>query len=496
MAFYTLGIDQGTTSTKACIYDEEHRLIAWAQQEFKQYFPELGYVEHDPEEIWQSVLTVCHQVLAQTNLTARQIAAVGISNQRETTVVWHKSTGQILTPAIVWQDRRTLEYCKQLHEQGWADVIQQKTGLLIDPYFSGTKIRWILDHVPQAQSLAQQGLLAFGTIESYLVWRLTAGAMHITDVTNASRTLLMNIHRLEWDEELLALLKIPASLLPTIVPNTGDFGVTEASLFGGSIPIRGLAGDQQAAMIGQACVTPQSLKATIGTGAFLMVNTGERVIQSSCRLISTVAYQVGQDTAYALEGSVFNTGSIIKWLRDQMQLIRTSAETEDLARSLSHNDGFYLVPAFTGLGAPYWQADAKAMCCGMTRATSRAHFARGALEAIVYQLLDIQSAMEKDTGLKIEDIRVDGGLTANGWFMQFLADMLAVPLLLASVTEASCMGAALLAAIGAGQYADVRIATSHWQASRKILPTMASVIRQQNYQGWQKAVSMLLSVPH
>lgn len=496
MSHYILAIDQGTTSTKACIYDEEHCLLAWAQQELKPAFPQIGRVEHDPEDIWQSVLLVCHQVLAQANLNASQIAALGISNQRETTLVWHKETGQTLTPAIVWQDRRTTEDCKALKRQGLDAYIQKTTGLLIDPYFSATKIRWILDNIPRAKSLADQGLLAFGTVESFLVWRLTGGVTHITDVTNASRTSLMNIHTLHWDEQLLQIFAIPASVLPTIVPNVGQFGETMPALFGAAIPITGLVGDQQAAMIGQACLRPATWKATIGTGAFLMLHTGATVVQSSCQLISTVAYQVHQDLAYALEGSIFNTGTAVKWLRDQLGMIQSAAETESLAKSLTSNDGFYLVPSFTGFGAPYWQPDISAMCYGITRATSRAHFARGALEAVAYQLLDIKTAMANDAGLVIGDIRVDGGLAANNWFLQFLADMLNVPLLLSSTTEASCSGAAALAVIGAGLAPDLQQATRHWHATRKILPTMNSVTRDRNYQGWSRAVTMLLnSVP-
>ncbi len=493
MKQYILAIDQGTTSTKACIYDREQYLIAWAQQEFNQYFPQVGRVEHAPEELWQSVLTVCHKVLAIANVSASQIAALGISNQRETTILWHKHTGEAVYPAIVWQDRRTFDDCQRLKEQGLDALIHQKTGLLIDPYFSATKIRWILDHVPRAKDLADQGLLAFGTVESYLLWRLTGGKQHITDVTNASRTLLMNIHTLTWDPELLAIFAIPASLLPTIVQNVGDFGETLPALFGDAISIKALIGDQQAAMIGQACITPGTLKATLGTGAFLMLNSGSHVIQSTCHLISTVAYQVGGCVAYALEGSVFNTGTAVKWLRDQLGLIKTADETESLARSLSSNDGFYLVPSFTGFGAPYWQPEISAMCCGITRSTSKAHFARGALEAVAYQLLDIKIAMERDVAFTIHELRVDGGLAVNHWFLQFLADMLAIPLLMTSVTEASCSGAALLAAIGAGFYQDLTAATHHWHASRKILPTMASATRVANHQGWIKAVTMLLN---
>ncbi len=493
MKQYILAIDQGTTSTKACIYDQQQHMIAWAQLEFKQYFPQVGWVEHDPEELWQSVLAVCHKALATANVSASQIAALGISNQRETTILWHKVSGEVVHPAIVWQDRRTFDYCQQLKAQGFDPLIHQKTGLLIDPYFSASKIRWILDHVPRAKTLADQGLLAFGTVETYLLWRLTGGKVHFTDVTNASRTSLMNIHTLSWDPELLAIFAIPASVLPTIVKNVGDFGDTMPSLFGDAIAIKALVGDQQAAMIGQACITPGTLKVTLGTGAFLMLNSGSQVIQSTCHLISTVAYQVGSECAYALEGSVFNTGTAVKWLRDQLGLIKTAAETEGLARSLTSNDGFYLVPSFTGFGAPYWQPDISAMCYGITRATSKAHFARGALEAVAYQLLDIKIAMERDVAFAIHELRVDGGLAVNNWFIQFLADMLAIPLLMTPVTEASCSGAALLAAIGAGFYRDLTDATQHWHANRKILPTMASATRLSNHQGWIKAVTMLLT---
>lgn len=495
MNHYILAIDQGTTSTRACIYDKDQSLVAWSQQEFEQFFPQIGRVEHNPQDIWQSTLSVCHSALAQANIKASQVIGLGISNQRETTIMWHKQTGEAVSPAIVWQDRRTHEYCQGLKDAGFDEVIQRKTGLLIDPYFSASKIRWILDHIPRAQALVDQGLLAFGTVESYLVWQLTGGKRHVTDVSNASRTLLMNIHNFDWDDELLAIFGIPRSILPTIVDNSGHVGDTLPALFGAAIPITGLAGDQQAAMVGQACIQPNSLKATVGTGAFLMLNTGQQVIQSQCRLISTVAYKIGNDYAYALEGSIFNTGTAVKWLRDQMGLIQAATDTERLARSLMSNDGFYLVPSFTGLGAPYWQPEARALCYGITRATTPAHFARGALEAVAYQLLDIKHLMEQDAALTIHDIRLDGGLTANHWFLQFLADMLNVPLLLSPVAEASCYGAGLLAAIGAGQFANLQQASTHWHASRKILPTMAAALRLQNYQGWSQALGMLTHKP-
>ena len=489
MTQYLLAIDQGTTSTRACIYDEQQQLIATAQQSFNQSFPDLAWVEHDADEIWQSVLTVCRQALATAQLNACDIAGLGISNQRETTVLWHKITGDVIAPAIVWQDRRTLAYCETLKAQGLENFIQTKTGLVIDPYFSASKIRWLLDHHPVAKALADQGLLAFGTIESFLVWRLTGGATHITDVTNASRTLLMNIQTRQWDDELLAVFNIPRSVLPTIVSNTGHFGETVPALFGTAIAITGMAGDQQAAMIGEACIKPDTLKATLGTGAFLMLNTGHRLIQSQCRLLTTIAYQVGDDFAYALEGSVFNCGVAIQWLRDQLGLIQSAQETEALARSLSSNEGFYLVPAFTGLGAPYWRSDVRALCCGITRATTKAHFARGALEAVAYLLLAIKTAMEQEAALTISEIRVDGGLTANAWLLQFLTDMLQVPLRKSASAEASCRGAALLAGIGAGLYENLAAATAGWQQALCVTPSMDAVTREQNIHGWQQALA-------
>lgn len=492
MGHYILAIDQGTLSTKACIYDDEQYLIASAQQALPQSLPQIGRVEYDPDAIWHSCLAVCHQVLAQSNLNASQMLALGIANQRETTLVWHKETGQVLTPAIAWQDRRTLEYCKTLKAGGLEPWIQAKTGLLLDAYFSATKLHWILERIPRAKSLADQGLLAFGTVETYLVWRFTAGASHVTDVSNASRTLLMNIHTRQWDDELLQLFGIPHSMLPHIVNNTGDFGCTEASLFGAAIPITGLAGNLTAAMIGQACIQPGQLKALVGTGAFLLLNTGSQVVTSQHRLLSSVAYQVGDELAYVLEGSVLNTGMAVQWLMDPMKLIQSEQETEALARSLSTNDGFYLVPSFTGLAAPYWQGDIRAMCCGISRATTRAHFARGALEAVAYQLLDIKIALEQDAGIAIHDIRIGGALTSNEWFLQFWADMFHTPLLMASAaTEVIGKGAALLAAIGSGVYSDLSQATQHWRATRLIVPTLAETTRQRNHQGWQKALQML-----
>lgn len=492
MNHYFLAIDQGTTSTRAMIFDAEQRVVAVSQIPFQQYFPESGWVEHDPEEIWQSVLEVCRQAIAQSGLSPSKIAALGISNQRETTVLWHKKTGQVVAPAIVWQDRRTTNYCQQLKEK-FGDIIQQKTGLLLDPYFSASKIHWLLNHYPEAKVLAATGELAFGTIESFLIYRLTGGEKHVSDISNASRTALFNIHTASWDPELLKIFEIPDSLLPEVLDNATFFGACKENLLGASIPITGAAGDQQAAMIGQACLQAGLMKTTLGTGAFLMLNTGEQAVHSQYQLLTTIAYQIGSKRHYALEGSIFNAGTSIKWLRDDLNLIQDAKETEALAMSLSSNDGVYLVPAFTGLGAPYWRADLRAMIYGLTRASSKAHFARAALEAVAYQLADVVQAMQADAKLTVCEMRLDGGLTANAWLMQFMADMLKLPVLLPANAEASCLGAALLAGIGSGLYNSLEEASKLWRATRKFLPNMSEEIRDQNYHGWREALAKIMA---
>lgn len=492
MSHYILIISQRTTATSACLYDKNHYLFASAKQEFTLAIPQIGRVELDPENIWRSTLAACRQVLAKANVSAHQVVALGIANHRETVVAWHKQTGEAVYPAITWQDRRTYEDCQRLKAEGLEPWIQHKTGLVLDAYFSMSKMRWILQRLPRAKALAQQGLLAFGTIESFLVWRLTGGQRHLTDVTNASRTMLMNLHTLAWDEDLLQCFGIPRHTLPEIVANTGDFGLTQADLLGHAIPITALAGYQQAAMIGQACIRAQQFKAWVGTGAFLLLNTGANIQPSSKRLISTVAYRVKHQVSYALEGSVLNTGMAVKWLRDQLGVIQSVEETESLARSLRSNDGVYLIPAFTGLGAPYWQPNIQALCWGMSQHTTRAHLARAALEAVAYQLLDIKIALEQDSGYRIDRMAMDGALSHNAWLVQFLADMLDLPILMTPQLEASGEGVFLLTAIGCGWYEDLTAATQRWRVTEKIQPKMAQTTRHANHQGWLKALRQLI----
>ncbi|MCD6046915.1 MAG: Glycerol kinase [Gammaproteobacteria bacterium] len=491
-AYYILAIDQGTTSTRAILFDQDHHIIALDQQEFTQYFPQPGWVEHDAEEIWQTVLTTCQNAIAKSHVDPKLIVGLGISNQRETSILWEKSTGKVLGRAIVWQDRRTAEQCEKLKAENLTHWIQQKTGLLLDPYFSATKIRWMLDHLPGAQQKADNGELAFGTIESFLVWKLTAGKVHVTDVTNASRTLLMNISTRQWDQELLDLFKVPRALLPEIVSNAEKVGETDTGLLGIAIPITGMAGDQQAALVGQACIESGMLKTTLGTGAFLTLNTGKQLIYSSHQLLTTMGYDVKGDIAYVLEGSIFSAGAVLKWLRDELQLVQNVKETEALAQSLSGNDGVYLVPAFTGLGAPYWNPDVRGNLSGITRGTTKAHIVRAALESIAYQLRDVLDAMNKDVVDGIKEIRVDGGLTASAWLLQFIANLLNTPVLLTATQEASCYGASILAAIGAGCFPNLKSATQHWRAVRKFLPSFSAEERNSVYAGWLKAVHQLL----
>ncbi len=489
--FYILAIDQGTTSSRAMIFDQDQHLISKAQSEFPQYFPQSGWVEHDPESIWQSVLDCCHGALAKSHVAPKNIRGIGISNQRETTIVWNRHTGRPIGPAIVWQDRRTALFCETLKtkQKNIDQFLQDKTGLLLDPYFSATKIDWLLKNIANARQQAEAGDLLFGTVESFLVWRFTRGKVHVTDISNASRTLLMNIHTGQWDDELLSFFNIPKAMLPTIVNNAEKIAEVDEFFFGFPIPITGMAGDQQAALVGQACINEGMLKATLGTGAFLMLNTGHKVIRSNNQLVSTVAYRINNKITYALEGSIFNVGTIINWLKNELQLIHSPKETETLAESLASNEGVYFVPAFTGLGAPYWRPDARGAIVGLSRNTSKAHIVRAALEAIAYQLRDIQLAMEQDAQEEIQEVRVDGGLTANHWLLQFSANMMNVPLLQTVFQEASCYGAEMLAAVGAGCYEDLAAATKHWQAAHKFLPQLSDVHRDQLYEAWMKAVA-------
>lgn len=494
MPSYLLAIDQGTTSTRAIIFSTEGQAIAQHQIEFKQYFPQADWVEHDPEEIWNSVINCCKNALSKANLPAHAITAIGITNQRETTLIWDKTTGKALYPAIVWQDRRTTEYCQKLSSnQNIVQQVQQKTGLLLDPYFSASKINWLLNHIPEARRLANRGELAFGTIDSFLLWRFTKGQQHATDATNASRTLLFNIHKQSWDEELLELFQIPATLLPLVLPNNADFGETEKSIFGHAIPITGMAGDQQAALIGQTCFTPGMIKSTYGTGCFLILNTGKKPIVSKHRLITTVAYRLGQEVTYGLEGSIFVAGAAVQWLRDALRLIANASDTQNLASSVTNTDGVYLVPAFTGLGAPYWDPSARGALLGLTRNTSIAHIVRAALEAVCYQTRDLMSAMQQDYQGAFQTLRIDGGMAANDWLLQFLSDILNLPIERPKYVESSALGAAYLAGLGAGVFSSLVEISNLWQKDRSFHPTMNEELRESCYRGWQEAVKRVLS---
>lgn len=489
---YILAIDQGTTSSRAMVFDQNGRSVAIAQQEFRQIYPQDGWVEHDPEEIWQSVLAVSRKALQQAEEKGIHVEGIGITNQRETTLVWDRRTGKPVYNAIVWQDRRTAAYCGELKASGNEDLVAEKTGLLLDPYFSATKLRWILEHVDGARVRAEQGELVFGTVDSFLLWRLTGGRVHATDATNASRTMLFNIHAQEWDEPLLELLEIPRSLLPEVKDCIADFGATEGELFGRPIPIGGIAGDQQAAAIGQACLEPGMIKSTYGTGCFVLMNTGDKVFRSKNGLLTTVAYRVDGQTRYAVEGSIFVAGAAIQWLRDGLKLIESAALVEGLAKGLDSNRGVYMVPAFTGLGAPHWDPHARGAIFGLTRDTGVAEIVRATLESVGYQTHDLMEAMKRDSGTGSKALRVDGGMVANDWFLQFLADLLNVPVERPQVTETTALGAAYLAGVQFGLFESLADIANHWQRDALFTPTLSSAERATLLRGWQKAVSRVL----
>ena len=484
---YILAIDQGTTSSRAILFDREGRVVAVDQREFTQHFPGDGWVEHDPEDIWQTTVAVIRGALASAG--AEAVAAIGITNQRETTVIWQRDTGRAIHNAIVWQDRRTSATCAALVEDGHGAMVQRKTGLIIDAYFSATKIAWILDNVAGARGRAERGELAFGTIDSFLLWRLTGGRSHATDATNASRTMLFDIHRQAWDDELLALFKTPRELLPEVLDSSADFGVTESDLFGAAIPITGIAGDQQAAAFGQACFKPGMIKSTFGTGCFALVNTGSRAVASTNRLLTTVAYRLGGEAAYALEGSIFVAGASVQWLRDTVGLIASAGETEALVAEAAPQSGVYLVPAFVGLGAPYWDPDARAALIGMTLDTGRAEITRATLESVAYQMRDLMDAMAADGAAETVALRVDGGMVANDWLMQFLADILDADVERPLITETTALGAAYLAGLHTGFYPALDAIAGQWQREALFTPTMAADERAQRYAGWQDAIA-------
>lgn len=483
---YVLALDQGTTSSRAILFDQAGRIKAMAQKEFQQIFPQAGWVEHDSEEIWSSQFQVAKEILDSIDKT--DISGIGITNQRETTVVWDKTTGKPIYNAIVWQDRRTANVTDRLKKEGLEPVFQAKTGLILDPYFSGTKIKWILENVEGAREKAEQGILAFGTVDSWLVWNLTGGKLHITDVTNASRTLLYNIHELAWDRELLDILNIPESILPEVHASSTIYGATIKKLFGSEIPISGIAGDQQAALFGQNCIEPGMAKNTYGTGCFMLMNTGTEPIHSGNNLLTTIAWQLNGKVEYALEGSVFIGGAVVQWLRDGLGIIKSSAEVEAVASRVDDTDGVYLVPAFSGLGAPHWDPHARGTIIGMTRGTTRAHIARAALEAIAYQSFDLLKAMEDDSDVQLNQLRVDGGASINNLLMQFQSDLLGVPVIRPKITETTALGAAYLAGLGVGFWEDRDEISVRWKIERKFEPAISKDKVKTLYSGWLKAV--------
>ena len=491
MPKHLLAIDQGTTSSRAMLFDEHCQPVSVAQQEFTQHFPRDGWVEHDPEHIWQSVLTVVREALSKAGLDAADVLAIGITNQRETTVVWDAATGEPVYPAIVWQDRRTAAFCDRLQSEGHESLINQRTGLLIDPYFSATKLRWVLDNVAGTRERAERGELRFGTIDSFLLWRLTGGRVHRTDATNASRTMLFNIHNQQWDEDLLQLLDIPRSLLPEVLDNAADFGQTDAALFGASLPIAAMAGDQQAALVGQACFAPGSVKSTYGTGCFMVMNTGEQPVASSHRLLTTVGYRLGGRTTYALEGSIFVAGAAIQWLRDGLKLIRHADETEALAEQVGDQSGVYLVPAFTGLGAPYWDPLARGAIFGLTRDTGIAEIVTAGLQSVCFQTRDLLEAMIADGAIATSALRVDGGMVVNNWMVQALANTLGVPVDRPQVTETTALGVACLAGLHMGLFDSLDAIAARWDCERSFQPAMPEERREALYSGWLDAVSRI-----
>ena len=490
MKKYILSFDQGTTSSRAILFDKAGMIIATAQQEFTQIFPKSGWVEHDAMEIWGTQSGVARQVLEETGTRPDEVAAIGITNQRETTVVWDKNTGKPVYNAIVWQCRRTASICDELKAKGWADTIRKKTGLIIDAYFSGTKIKWILDHVAGARERAERGELLFGNIDTWLIWNLTRGKVHVTDYSNASRTMLFNINTLQWDDEILTELNIPRSMLPEVKPSSCVYGNTDERTFGGAdIPIAGAAGDQQAALFGQACFEAGMAKNTYGTGCFMLMNTGTAPIISQNGLLTTIAWGIGDTVTYALEGSIFVAGAAVQWLRDQLRLVYDAAETEYYAERVEDTNGVYVVPAFTGLGAPYWDMYARGAIVGLSRGTKREHIVRATLESIAYGTRDVLSAMEKDSGITLKALKVDGGAAVNNFLMQFQADILNVPVHRPKVLETTALGAAYLAGLAVGFWKDMEEIKRNWAVDRAFTVQMDEAARTQRYAGWQKAIT-------
>jgi glycerol kinase len=485
---FILALDQGTTSSRAILFNHDGHIHQVAQREFRQLFPTPGWVEHDPEEIWESQLAVAREVMEKARISAGDIAAIGITNQRETAILWDRKTGQPIHNAIVWQDRRTAAFCDQLRRDGHEPTIQSKTGLVIDSYFSGSKIRWMLDQIPGARQRAERGELAFGTVDSWLLWKLTRGDLHVTDVTNASRTMLYNLRTGQWDDELLNLLQIPRSMLPEVRSSSEVYGESSRELLGGLIPIAGIAGDQQAALFGQTCFTRGLAKNTYGTGCFMLMNVGTEPVRSQHQLLTTAAWQIDNQTEYALEGSVFVGGAVVQWLRDGLGIVKSAAEVEPLAASVNDSGGIYLVPAFAGLGAPHWDPYARGSIFGITRGTTAAHLARAALESIAFQVADVLDVMQKDSGIPIEELRVDGGAANNNLLLQFQADLLRVPVVRPKVTETTALGAAYLAGLATGFWKDRQDLSQHWQIERRFEPRLAESEAHRRRARWTEAL--------
>ena len=493
MKEYILALDQGTSSSRAILFDKAGQPKAVSQKEFTQIFPKPGWVEHNPKEIWSSQASVIAETISAEGINGSNIAAIGITNQRETTIVWDAESGEPIYNAIVWQDRRTSAYCDTLKKDGRADLIRSKTGLIIDAYFSATKIRWILENVPGARRKAEEGRLRFGTVDTWLIWKLTRGEVHVTDVSNASRTMLFNIHTLDWDDELLRLFGVPKSMLPQVKSSSEIYGKTKGTLFAYEVPIAGIAGDQQAALFGQMCTEPGSVKNTYGTGCFMLMNSGERPIMSANKLLTTVAWKIGDKVTYALEGSIFVAGSVIQWLRDGLGIIRTSSEAEPLAASVPDNGGVYFVPALTGLGAPYWDQYATGTLFGITRGTKAGHIVRAALEGIAFQTMDIVNAMQKDAGITLKELKVDGGASRNNLLMQFQADILGTSVIRPQVTETTALGAAYLAGLATGYWGSIEEIRSLWAIDKEFTPSSSDDEVKRLKDGWKNAVGRTLT---
>ncbi len=492
MEKYILSLDQGTSSSRAIVFDHKGQIRSMAQREFTQIFPRSGWVEHNPHEIWSSQASVIAEAITSIGIDGSNIAGIGITNQRETTIVWDSETEEPIYNAIVWQDRRTSEYCDQLKAEGKTEFIRERTGLIIDAYFSATKVKWILDNVPGARERAQKGKLMFGTVDTWLIWRLTRGEVHVTDVSNASRTMLFNIHTLKWDEELLALFDIPLSMMPEVRSSSEVYGHTKTTIFAHRVPIAGIAGDQQAALFGQMCVEPGAVKNTYGTGCFLLMNSGEKPIDSKNNLLTTIAWKIGDKVNYALEGSIFVGGSVVQWLRDGLGVIRSSGEVEALAASVPDTAGVYFVPALTGLAAPYWDQYARGSISGISRGTTAAHIARAALEGIAYQTYDIVDAMQRDSGIKLHELKVDGGAARNNLLMQFQSDILSTRVIRPEVTETTALGAAYLAGLAVGFWSSLDEIRQQWQAERVFEPMAEAEDVEQKIEGWHDAVRRTL----